>query len=358
MVDDLVNEPDKKFGLIVASDIDITTLLILNQVMPKLRQKGFEPVLFMAETHFPEKTKKLAEQPELKKASYWERGVLSRVIFPFQARGRILPASNWSPEKLAETYDFKINKVPNVNAQEFLDSVNPEEYAAVINVRGLQKYTQNAIDHISMNGNVPFLNAHPGSLPKFRGLGSVARGMFARATMQEGDDPHNSEIGWTIHVMNSKFDQGDIVLKNTKDPDIRTDSISNVISTARLGATGIFEVIRRCEVGDNISGYPQAHDTAKYYTLFNQEEISDFKNNGLILIDEPRKMANMVASHFLGSASPYFPEFVNELLRDYKLWLGENFHTNDNGNGHRINGNDSNVVHDVPAMTSPARSHG
>src|SRR5690606_15836523 len=58
--------------------------------------------------------------------------------------------------------------------------------------------------------NFPIINIHPALLPKYGG-----KGMFGSKVHQAVVDNHEKESGITIHYVNEKYDDGDIIFQAT-----------------------------------------------------------------------------------------------------------------------------------------------
>ncbi len=166
-------------------------------------------------------------------------------------------------DKLCKEYKVKILKTKDVNClnvEEVLKELNPDI--------GISAYFDQIIKPNILS--IPLygmFNIHPGILPDYRGPFPTIYTAIAQSSF----------CGSTIHIMNEKLDEGDII-SIQKVPFLKNNSIMFYEwKVMRLGGNKMVEILE--EINRNISyslypqergaykGYPKKNDINKMYSL-------------------------------------------------------------------------------------------
>lgn len=269
---------------------DITALTVINNIVPRMVEAGYEPVLY-----FPEhKPSKKASHPDLVKAAYFERIILNEVIYPFlekdtktltkefKSRAQCLP-----PRMLAEKYKLHYEEVPDVNEPAFVERIkNDNSVFLSISVRCFQIFKKDMIEACRSHGN--FLNLHPGLLPNYRGVLSVAR------AMADGQDNY----GWTLHHIDEGIDTGRIVDLGAIQLNSHNTALRETMRMACVGSKMLLQNLEKIAEGQTLVGYPQVPKEAKYFSYPTAETLDDWRENGPCLVN-PDEMPEVYADHFI-----------------------------------------------------------
>ncbi|MCX9076232.1 MAG: formyl transferase [Candidatus Methanoperedens sp.] len=127
--------------------------------------------------------------------------------------------------------------------------------------------------------NIPkigILNAHPGLLPKYRGVDIIPW------AIHNGDD-----IGVTVHFIDKEVDTGDIIVQKIIEIE-KYDTIKTLKSKAELLAAQLMvQVVLEIEKNGNVNRIPQLKSNGRQYyamsteILKNTEKILEGKKNEL-----------------------------------------------------------------------------
>ena len=136
--------------------------------------------------------------------------------------------------QLSEQYRIPVYQVERMNSQncaDYLDQLKPD--LIVIASAPVLK------EHIFNKARIGCLNAHPGWLPKYRGIGANAYALY-----------HNDLPGVTIHWVDKGIDTGKIIVRKTLKI-LPNDTIAKINDRAtRLGAELMTNVVKKLESGD------------------------------------------------------------------------------------------------------------
>jgi methionyl-tRNA formyltransferase len=285
---------------------DVTAHLILNQIIPSMQDAGYKPVLFVV--HTPKNDKNSI--PELAAHSFWEKTIPNEVIYPFIEAHNGRSNANHSPAQLAEAYKLPIFYVDDVNDPEFVErQKRARGYAGAISIRCMQIFKEPLLGMFQNKGF--FLNLHPGMLPNYRGVMSVAR------AMEKGETSH----GTTLHHVDHGIDTGPIVAQSAIPLDYHASVLINTMNLAPIGATLIERAIGDLEAGNILSGYPQVQSESDYYTFPTKKEAMTWSNAGINLI-EPSELANRMAQEFSqnGTQSEFGRRLKAAINRAWNDW--------------------------------------
>jgi len=157
--------------------------------------------------------------------------------------------------QLADESGIPVYQVENMNSHicaDYLDQIKPD-LIVIASAPILNK-------NIFSRAKIGCLNAHPGWLPKYRGIGANAYAVY------QGDLP-----GITIHWVDDGIDTGSIILRKSIKV-LPKDTIAKINDRAtRLGAEMMADVIKRIEC-DNIKSVRVKEPKGKLYRAMPYKE--------------------------------------------------------------------------------------
>ncbi len=278
----MTNDNGKKVALFIGSDI--TAHLVLNKIVPEMIDNGFRPVIFMPE----HKSSKKANLPELKKMAFFERKILAEVVYPY-LNGLTERSKPLAPEILAKKYNLKYIPVPDINDPEFVRrQKDASDYVGALSVRCFQIFKP---EHIQVWRDKGFLlNLHPGILPEYQGVMSVARAIA---------EPNETRYGWTLHYIDEGIDTGNILAKRPIQIDRTKTVLRSTIDMVDTGALAITRIFEDLQNGGLIEGNPQPSrgHGANYFTYPTAAELKKWENDGLKLVD-PEEVVQLYTNIF------------------------------------------------------------
>lgn len=248
----LLPDNRRRIGLLVGNDV--SALMLINRLVPKLIKAGYKPVLFMAE-HRPS-TKDDAKQLPLQSLAFYERYLTNNVIFPLvesipaltgpndQAREDIL----YSPRQLLEVYGIDLDYVDDINSPEFVERIRSETNMPILT--SIRCYQIAHTDLISAQKDKvikltsgeeikgAFWNMHPGKLPEYQGIFGP---LYAMNNLQR-------TYAWTLHDLiydpddsHKGIDKGDVITQTTSPIDYSKPALEQYTSFARRAADMIYD---------------------------------------------------------------------------------------------------------------------
>ncbi len=263
-------EPKKKVALFIGSDI--TAHLVLNKIVPEMIDSGFRPVIFMPEHKSSEK----ANLPELKKMAFFERKILADVVYPY-LNGLTERSKPIAPQMLAKKYNLTYLEVPNINDPAFVKrQQEASDYVGALSIRCFQIFKP---EHIQVWRDKGFLlNLHPGILPEYQGVMSVARAVA---------DPEQKRYGWTLHHIDAGIDTGNILAKQGRQIDHTKTVLRSTIDMVEPGAVAITRIFEDLKYDRILEGtqQPPRGDGANYYSYPDNEELAKWEKAGILLVD-------------------------------------------------------------------------
>jgi len=161
-----------------------------------------------------------------------------------------------------------ILKFDNINSEEsilFLKALEPD---LIISVSSSQKLGTDIL-------NLPkygCINIHNSKLPKNRGMMPVFWSMY-----YYNEDPVSAI---TIHKMNEKFDDGEILLQEEFSIDINKSMEYYIRQTKIRGAEVLINLLKKY-ISGAIEVYPNKKDLATYNRFPDKKHIREFKKRGL-----------------------------------------------------------------------------
>lgn len=216
---------------------------------------------------------------------------LKRILYDF-----CFPSSDLRLVKNLYIYDIKAN---SVNSNKFRNEIKRLNADVIITASWSEKFSQETIN----TPKIAVINIHPSLLPKYRGPNPYFRTILA----------NEQKTGVTFHLMNEKFDSGNIISQyeilidgDETGQSLKfkcTNAVKNNISDV---LNNLNERIKNSITQDEASATYQPQITLK-------EAILDFENNSSYQIDTRIR----ALKPWLNSYIPYKNEFLS--FKSYKI---------------------------------------
>jgi methionyl-tRNA formyltransferase len=186
----------------------------------------------------------------------------SRSYFHNNARN----GNYYSIRNVAEYFEIPFRKVDRLKSAEFNNILDEYQADLLISISCPQIVGKAIRDRFPKG----CINVHGAPLPKYRGL------MPAFWMLKNGE----SEAAVTVHVLDAKLDDGDILLQQ-KVPIARDDTWDSLVrKTKAAGAKLLVEAVRRIE-NDNVKYQPNLEEDATYFSFPTAKDRQEFLAKGL-----------------------------------------------------------------------------
>jgi len=185
-------------------------------------------------------------------------------------RGLLPVRGFYSTKAVAEHYSIPFRSCEDINAPDFLefvsDELNPDVIVSMVNPQIFKKGI------LGLPG-LGCINVHPSLLPEYRGPAST----FWVLACGE------AETGVTVHYMDEKIDNGDIILQAKVS--IRPEDTPHSIRarSLSLGANLALRALRQMEAG-TVAAVPNDGREATYYSLPTVEDARKLRRRGRTLV--------------------------------------------------------------------------
>jgi methionyl-tRNA formyltransferase len=169
----------------------------------------------------------------------------------------------------ARSAGVTVSDEPDINAEPFLERLKSLNIDAVVSVAASQIFRKKLLE-------LPRLgcwNVHGGRLPRFRGM------MPAFWTLMEGE----SEGAVTVHKMNSRLDDGDILLQRLYPIQDGEPLHDLIVRSKRIAAGALLDALETLHTG-NYELQPNDRNQATIFTFPTKEEVQKFRRKGIRLI--------------------------------------------------------------------------
>lgn len=263
---------------------DISSHLLLNNLVPRLIADGHKPSVFLP-SHRPSKK---AILPELQTLAFFERVLPNQYIYPFL--DQLSADANvpcFSPQQLGAKYKIKVATVNDINNPAFLHELKSEGIQAGLSIRCYQKFCKNIIDFFNY-GNYSFLwNLHPGVLPYYQGVMTLFRAMLDKQT----------ETSYSLHIVNESWDDGSLIKQNPQPLNLSAAMLTNYCELASSGVRMVSDSVNRIAEGNSLKVLTQNIAQKRYYTFPTKQEMNIFLDQGFKLVD-PEYMKSLLLSNF------------------------------------------------------------
>lgn len=172
-------------------------------------------------------------------------------------------------DKIAAMNGVKALKAKNINSKRFLDKLRELNPDAIVSVSAPQIFRKKLLE-------LPRLgcwNVHGGRLPRYRGM------MPAFWTLFNGE----KEGAITIHKMNSKLDDGEILYQYVYPIELG-ETLDHLIRRSKIKAAEVLlealEILRQRD----FQLVPNNTQKATYFTFPSAKDVKRFRRKGLKLI--------------------------------------------------------------------------
>lgn len=184
---------------------DISSLLIVNQLIPKLRAQGFEPMIFLVEPNPSKKSE--AEHETIQEIRDYQNLPISKIIRPY-LKSRLQTGESVQHHSGPVSLDFfdeKYNITPRIippgmiNDEKLVELIEQDQnIVGAISIRPYQYFKNDIIKAFrnkkfssSETSNIEgfFWNIHPGTLPRLRGIHTP---LIAMTMLKD-------RFGWSLH---------------------------------------------------------------------------------------------------------------------------------------------------------------
>lgn len=175
----------------------------------------------------------------------------------------------YSIRQVCEHYEVPVLETPDINAAAFLAGISSLGLDLIISVAAPQIFRETLLA-LPRHGCI---NIHNAKLPKYRGM------LPNFWQMYHGE----KAVGTTIHRINSKLDDGDILLQR-ESPIEPGESLEALIRrTKRFGAQLMIEALQGIRQGW-FQPLPNNAAEATYFSFPTKEQVREFKAKGYRLL--------------------------------------------------------------------------
>jgi len=171
-----------------------------------------------------------------------------------------------SVKSVAGRYSIPVYHGKDINDDEFLAFIQSKLKPDVIVSIGCEQIFEKGI--LGLPG-LGCINVHPSLLPKYRGPSPLFW------VLANGE----SETGVTVHYMDEKVDNGDIILQAKIVIGVGDTEHSLVGRARELGASLLIQALEQIEEG-RVSVIPNDGESASYYSHPTDEDIEGFIRRG------------------------------------------------------------------------------
>lgn len=306
----MTDKPKKKVALFIGNDI--TAHLVLNKIVPEIMDAGYTPIIFLPK----HKTSEKANLPQLKEMAFFERALLNDVVYPY-LNGHTERSKPIAPEILAKKYGLTCIHVPDINDPKFIArQKKAKDYVGALSVRCFQIFKAEHIQvwrEKGLLGEKGFLlNLHPGVLPEYQGVMSVARAIA---------DEKRMNYGWTLHHIDEGIDTGNILAKQVLPVDKSKTVLKSTIDLAESGARSIVRIFEDLSYGQILEGtrQPPQGEGATYYSYPTSEELGAWSKAGIRLVDA-EETVKLYTEIFSDPNTPHGKELKSRLRDAVYAW--------------------------------------
>lgn len=287
----------KKIAIFVCNDL--TGLLILNKIVPGIKNIGYEPVIFHTGDHRNRKFK----NPTPAVVSFFNTVLTRDVLIPLLEQYPQAGEKNCTFRQLAKRFDIHYHEIEDVNSTSFLAQISQDPaYCGAIALRFLQVFDPDCIKIFHEKG---FLwNLHSGLLPKYKGLLTPFR------AIENGDQKY----GMTLHDLAAAIDEGDIIQIYELPLDTKKPILDLYLDTVPVGTEMILSNLTAYSEKGAVHFTPQTPlESRTYYANPTNEEFRCFMAKGIIYAD-PYYAIERIIRFFSDEGSPLYAELKRAFL--------------------------------------------
>jgi len=281
---EMITEQKKPQNIALFIGSDISSHLLMNDLVPQLIQEGFQPSIYFAK----HRASKKPVLPEIQEQGFFERIMLADHIYPFLDEQPLQEgAPCHSPQQLAKIYGITVREIESVNDPDFIAELKEEGIDTGVVVRCYQKFGKDTIAFFNREPHNALWNLHPGVLPYYRGVMTYFRSM---------NDGQN-EAGYSLHVIDEDWDAGPVMDVRPQPLDLSKPMLTNYCDIATSGVPIIVDNLKKLANGEAIPAIPQSDEEKGYHTFPKREEMDEFLAKGLSLAD-PEDMKAIYLAQF------------------------------------------------------------
>jgi Formyl transferase len=278
---------------------DLIGLLILNKILPGIKNLGLKPVIYHTGDH-RNRTFKIPTPPVV---SFFNTTLTRDILIPTLERMPISSQKNLTFRQLASRYEIEFKETSDINDHQFLaEIIKDEEFCGGIALRFLQVFGSAAISIFHEKG---FLwNLHSGLLPKYKGLLTPFR------AIENGDETY----GMTLHDLTAGIDEGDIIqlyelpLRHTR------PILDLYMDTVPVGIEMILSNLTDYKEKGYVEVIPQTVGaTRTYYSNPTAQEFRNYMMKGILYAD-PYFTIERIISLFTEAGSQLQVELKRAML--------------------------------------------
>ncbi len=288
----------KKVALIVGHNV--SGLLIANDLIPQMKQRSLEPVLYMAKYDINEEK----ALPATRGLYHYESTILRETVYPLleqeesieELKATFARQSNgngrqykhaYTPKQLSQIHNIEYEEIDDVNAPDFVQKIKESQsLLGALSVRNYQIFKDETIKAFNKDGKGFLWNLHPGLLPQYRGIIAPLR------AMAEEDDEH----GWSLHVIDKGIDTGPLICQKTIELDYSATVFEQYLNLVPLCQSFVVDQIKTFQrQGRPPSLQLQKDDKAHYYSYPTKQEMHWYEKAGIRLFDTGHMIQTLVS---------------------------------------------------------------
>lgn len=251
-------------NIVILANRDLASNYALNLLLPTISEQHQVRVFLSAQVG----SRSSPVNDELIGLKYFEQKLATELIFPKLDTTELGTGQLKSFKALGPHLSHEIELVTE------LDSHIPKLSLAdlIISIRFGRILRQNIIDLPKFG----VLNLHSGALPQYRGVMASFWAMLNEET----------ELGTSLHYIDSAaIDEGPVISINKQATNYERCYLSNVLSLYPAGCAAITEAVKKISNGEALKQQAQS-GTAAYYSFPKKNDIEDFLNKDLELVNE------------------------------------------------------------------------
>jgi methionyl-tRNA formyltransferase len=175
-----------------------------------------------------------------------------------------------SVEEVCRQFSVKYSKTESVNSETFLRHLKTLNLDLIISLSPPQIFKKGILDIPKLG----VINLHGALLPDYKGLQpsfwALAKG--------------ESKTGCTVHTMDEKIDEGNIIIQKTNDINGDDTQFSIIFKNKMVGAQAVVEAIDLFNSGEYETVQRPMPKGGSYYSFPTKNDVNELKRNGKELI--------------------------------------------------------------------------
>ena len=264
--------------ILIATKGDYITRLILDPLLAEYPAEKFHIIIVSADSKGRSGLALLKAMIRDYAFSYFIFELMQFLIF--KAAEWLNSSTMISVKRLAKQQGITITETKNINAPEIISWVKGWQPDMLVSAKCPQKINQELINLCPMGA----LNVHGSLLPKYAGR---APHFWAMANGE-------TDIGYTIHAMTERFDQGHIFAQQELPIKAASTVFSMMIQVAKSSGHALSSAITQLAEGQ--TGKPQEETQRSYVSSPTKGAVKRLKKNGFKLFRFKQLFAVLRAS--------------------------------------------------------------